>query len=187
MTIHAVSGLGWVAAQPAIAVGVAFAASVYVAWIFDRHRRERRQDEARFRLLLDGVKDYAILMLDPDGRVASWTTAAERIFGWRSEEIVGRHVADLSPAEDRGAGMPARHVAVTVDEGRFEDWGWRVRRDGSAFWADVVLTAIRDDAERLRGICAVTRDMTERQRSSASCCAWCCACSGDKAPRSSPR
>ena len=164
VTIHAVSGLGWVAAQPAIAVGVAFAASVYVAWIFDRHRRERRQDEARFRLLLDGVKDYAILMLDPDGRVASWTTAAERIFGWRTEEIVGRHVADLYPTEDRGVGMPARHVAVTVDEGRFEDWGWRVRRDGSAFWADVVMTAICDDAGRLRGICAVTRDMTERQR-----------------------
>jgi two-component system, sensor histidine kinase and response regulator len=171
VTTYVITGLVGVALQPAIAVGVAFAASVYVAWVFERHRIEQKHAEAvlseseeRFRLLLDGVKDYAILMLDPDGRVESWTSAAERIFGWSAEEIVGRHVSDFYPRDAVGDGAPARHVTVTLAEGRLEDWGWRVRKDGSVFWADVVMTALRDSLGQLQGICAVTRDMTERQR-----------------------
>jgi PAS domain S-box-containing protein len=131
-----------------------------------RHRAEEelRQGEERFRLLVSGVKDYAILMLDPDGRVVSWNAGAERIKGYRSDEIVGKHFSVFYPAEEVERGKPESMLTVAAEQGRIEDEGWRIRKDGSRFWADVVITALRDDRGRLRGFGKVTRDMTDRRR-----------------------
>ena len=125
---------------------------------------ELRTSEERFRLLVDGVRDYAIFLLDPAGFVTSWNQGAERIKGYRAQEIVGRHFSTFYQADDAAAGEPARGLRVAEQEGRFEAEGWRVRRDGSRFWASVVITALRDEAGRLRGFAKVTRDITERKR-----------------------
>jgi PAS domain S-box-containing protein len=133
----------------------------------DRARRsdsDLRTSEERFHLLVDSVKDYAIFMLDPHGRVTSWNQGAARIKGYRAEEVIGRHFSIFYPAEAIAAGEPARGLALAVDEGRFAAEGWRVRKDGSLFWASVVITALRDDDGRLRGFAKVTRDITERKR-----------------------
>jgi PAS domain S-box-containing protein len=113
---------------------------------------------------VDGVRDYAIFLLDPAGFVTSWNQGAERIKGYRAEEIVGRHFSTFYQADDAAAGEPARGLRVAEQEGRFEAEGWRVRMDGSRFWASVVITALRDEAGRLRGFAKVTRDITERKR-----------------------
>jgi len=130
-----------------------------------RHKAEEalRASEERFRLLVTGVKDYAILMLDPEGRVASWNAGAERIKGYHAEEILGKHFSVFYPAEEVERGKPHFELKVAAREGRIEDEGWRVRRDGSQFWANVVITALRDEKGRLRGFGKVTRDMTERR------------------------
>jgi PAS domain S-box-containing protein len=125
--------------------------------------RERAVEEP-FRLLLDNVKDYAIITLDPQGRVTSWNPAAERIKGYRAEEIIGQHFSRFYPPEDVDAGKPERELAAAVAEGRMEDEGWRVRKDGSQFWANVVITALRDKSGALRGFGKVTRDVTERMQ-----------------------
>jgi PAS domain S-box-containing protein len=126
--------------------------------------RERRgaleRSEERFRLLVDSVVDYAIFLLDLDGRVVSWNTGAERLKGYRADEIVGRHYSLFYPDEYRAVDLPARLLRQARDEGRAEHRGWRVRRDGSRFWADVVITALRDDDGTLTGFAKVTRDMT---------------------------
>lgn len=131
-----------------------------------RHKAEEelRQSEERFRLLVSGVKDYAILMLDPDGRVVSWNAGAERIKGYCSDEISGKHFSVFYPAEDVERGKPELELKVAAEQGRIEDEGWRVRKDGSRFWANVVIAALRDDRGRLRGFGKVTRDMTDRRR-----------------------
>jgi PAS domain S-box-containing protein len=131
-----------------------------------RHKAEGalRAGEERFRLLVTGVKDYAILMLDPEGRVASWNAGAERIKGYHAEEILGKHFSVFYPAEEVERGKPHFELKVAAREGRIEDEGWRVRKDGSQFWANVVITALRDEKGRLRGFGKVTRDMTERRR-----------------------
>jgi len=131
-----------------------------------RHKAEEalRAGEERFRLLVTGVKDYAILMLDPEGRVASWNVGAERIKGYHAEEILGKHFSVFYPAEEVERGKPHFELKVAAREGRIEDEGWRVRKDGSQFWANVVITALRDERGRLRGFGKVTRDMTERRR-----------------------
>ena len=121
----------------------------------------QRIDEEHFRLLVDGVRDYAIIMLDPDGRVASWNPGAERIKGYRAEEIIGRHGSIFYPPEDIAAGKPARLLATALAVGRVEDAGWRVRQDGTRFWATVVITALRDPDGTLRGYAKITRDLTE--------------------------
>jgi PAS domain S-box-containing protein len=123
-----------------------------------------RQSEERFRLLVSEVTDYAILMLDPEGLIASWNTGAERIKGYRSEEIIGQHFSRFYPTEDVERGKPAHELKVASERGRFEDEGWRVRKDGSRFWANVVITALRDGTGRLRGFAKVTRDITEHKR-----------------------
>src|SRR5713101_6566734 len=120
--------------------------------------------EERFRLLVDTVKDYAIFMLDPEGRVASWNTGAERLKGYHAEEILGRHFSCFYPPKDVQAGLPARALETAAAHGRFEDEGWRVRKDGSHFWAHVVLTALRDEAGTLVAFAKVTRDLTEQRR-----------------------
>jgi PAS domain S-box-containing protein len=119
-------------------------------------------------LLVDAVKDYAIILLGPDGRVASWNPGAERIKGYRAEEIIGQHFSCFYADEDIERGKPERELTVAAAQGRLEDEGWRVRKDGSRFWANVVLTALRDEAGGLRGYAKVTRDLTEHRRAEES-------------------
>ncbi|MBV9946301.1 MAG: PAS domain-containing protein, partial [Myxococcales bacterium] len=120
-------------------------------------------DEGSLRLLLDTVKDYAIFRLDRQGRVASWNEGARRIKGYERGEIIGRHLSVFYPPEDVVAQRPARGLAVAAETGRYEDEGWRVRKDGSRFWANVLLTAVRDERGELLGFANVTRDLSERR------------------------
>ncbi|MFB9684353.1 PAS domain-containing sensor histidine kinase [Amycolatopsis plumensis] len=122
-----------------------------------------RESEERFRLLVQGVLDYAIFMLDTGGHISSWNAGAQRIKGYAAEEIIGQHFSVFYPAEDVAAGKPARELEIAVAEGRLEDEGWRLRKDGSRFWANVVITALYDEQGRLHGFGKVTRDMTERR------------------------
>ena len=119
-----------------------------------------RWTEESFRLMVESVTDYAIVMLDPEGLVVSWNTGAERIEGYPAEEIVGRHFSQFYPSEDVSNGKPRRDLEVAAAKGRFADEGWRVRKDGSTFWANVVFTAIRDQTGNLRGFAKLTRDLT---------------------------
>src|SRR5213078_995835 len=105
------------------------------------------------RLMVDTVQDYAIILLDPEGRVVSWNAGAQRIKGYRAEEIVGQHFSRLYPREAIDRGWPAEELRRAAAEGRFEDEGWRVRKDGSRFWANVIITALKDEAGQLRGFC----------------------------------
>jgi PAS domain S-box-containing protein len=124
-----------------------------------------QQSEERFRLLVEKVKDYAIFALDTEGKVASWNIGAERIKGYRPEEIIGKHFSVFYPPEDIAAGKPENELQVATAEGRFEDvGGWRVRKDGSRFFANVVISAIHDADGVLRGFTKVTRDITDRMR-----------------------
>ena len=117
-----------------------------------KHIEEQlRWTEESFRLMVESVTDYAIVMLDPEGLVVSWNAGAERIKGYSAEEIVGQHFSRFYLQEDIQSGKPQRDLDVVADQGQFEDEGWRVRKDGSAFWANVVFTAIRDQRGRLRG------------------------------------
>ena len=120
--------------------------------------------EVSFRLLVESVRDYAIFMLDPEGRVTTWNRGAELIKGYRAEEIVGKHFSRFYPPEDIEARKPDRELETATTTGRCEDEGWRVRKDGSRFWASVVITAVRDPHGKLRGFVKVTRDLTERRR-----------------------
>lgn len=124
---------------------------------------ELRQSEQRFRLLLQSVIDYAIYMLDIDGRVTSWNAGAERFKGYAAEEILGEHFSRFYTQEDREAGIPRIALETARREGRFEAEGWRVRKDGSRFWASVIIDPIRDDDGKLIGFAKVTRDLTERR------------------------
>jgi PAS domain S-box-containing protein len=121
-----------------------------------------RQSEERFKLLVEAVQDYAIFMLDPSGNVASWNAGAQRIKGYMAAEIIGKHFSIFYPQADLQRGKPAWELRVAAKEGRFEDEGWRIRKDGSRFWASVVITAIRDESGQLIGFGKVTRDFTER-------------------------
>src|SRR5437867_1382578 len=134
--------------------------------ITDRRQAEAslRTSEERLRLLLGGVRDYAIYMLDPTGHVVSWNRGAEQIKGYRAEEIIGQHFSRFYTQEDVAAGKPQHALQVAAAEGRYEQENWRIRKDGSRFWADVVITPVRDDRGTLLGFAKVTRDLTERQR-----------------------
>ncbi len=123
-----------------------------------------RQSEELFRLLVESVRDYAIFLLDPEGRITSWNAGGERLKGYRREEIVGRHFSVFYPPGDIAAGKPEEKLRIAAAEGRVEDEGWRVRKDGSQFWANVVLTALRDDTGTLIGFAKVTRDLTSRRQ-----------------------
>ena len=122
-----------------------------------------RESEERFRLLLENVRD-AIFMIDPEGFVTSWNAAAERIKGYQAHEILGKHLSCFYPRAEIERGKPQQNLTIAAAEGRFKDEGWRVRKDGSRFWASVVITAVRDDSGKLRGFSKVTRDITERKR-----------------------
>ncbi len=116
-----------------------------------------------FRLLVQSIVDYAIYMLDPDGNVTSWNAGAERIKGFQTDEIVGKHFSNFYTEEDREAGVPAKVLATARKEGRFEGEGWRVRKDGSRFWASVVIDRINGEDGELLGFAKITRDMTDRR------------------------
>jgi len=132
----------------------------------ERQRAEdtQRLSEMRFRLLVEGVKDYAIYMLSPDGIVVSWNVGAERTKGYSAEEILGRHHSMFWTEEDRLAGRPERLLEEATAHGRVDEEGWSVRKDGSRFWSFVSVTALRDPAARLIGFAKVTHDLTERRR-----------------------
>jgi len=121
------------------------------------------ESERRFRMLVEGVVDYAIYMLDPSGIVTNWNAGGERLKGYTADEIVGQHFSRFYTKEDRGAGLPARVLEAAAREGRYESEGWRVRKDGSRFWALVVVDAIRNKNGTLEGFAKVTRDITERR------------------------
>jgi PAS domain S-box-containing protein len=123
-----------------------------------------RQSEERFRLMIESVQDYAIFMLDPDGRVATWNLGAERIKGYKSSEIIGKHFSEFYSSEDVERGKPAIELQIAIEKGRVEDEGWRVRKDRSHFWANVVITALLDDDGTLRGFAKITRDMTDKRQ-----------------------
>ena len=129
-----------------------------------RAEEELRLKEERFRLMVSEIKDYAIFMLDPDGKVISWNAGAERIKGYSSEEILGQHFSRFYPADDLNRDKAAAELKFAAKEGRIEDEGWRVRKDGSLFWANVVITALRDEGGRLLGFVKVTRDISESKR-----------------------
>ena len=132
-----------------------------------RHEEALQRSEERFRLLVDGVQDYAIYMLSPDGMVTSWNAGARRIKGYETAEILGKHFSRFYSAEDVGAGKPWGELAMAREHGRAEDEGWRVRRDGTRFWARTVLTALRDADATLRGFAKVTQDLTQQRQSAA--------------------
>ena len=163
--------------------GTRFWANVIVTSVYDRRgelrgfakvtrdlttRREAeerlRQSEEMFRLLVASVRDYAIFLLDPQGHILTWNAGAERIKGYTPAEIIGRHFSTFYPEEDVRDGKPERELEVATRIGSVEDEGWRIRRDGTRFWANVIITAVFDDHRRLRGFAKVTRDMTERKR-----------------------
>ena len=121
------------------------------------------QSEHVFRLLVESTTDYAIFLLTPDGRVASWNRGAERIKQYKAEEIVGKHFSIFYPPEDLVNGKPEMELRIAADTGRFEDDGWRLRKDGSRFWANVVISAVRDDDGTLLGFGKITRDVTDRR------------------------
>ncbi|HWM49562.1 MAG TPA: PAS domain S-box protein [Xanthobacteraceae bacterium] len=122
-----------------------------------------RESERQFRLLVSGVTDYALYMLDPNGIITNWNTGAERIKGYRADEIIGQHFSRFYTDSERAAGMPARSLHVAATQGRCESEGWRVRKDGTVFWANAVLDAIRDENGELVGFAKITRDITERR------------------------
>jgi PAS domain S-box-containing protein len=125
---------------------------------------ELRQSEEMFRLLVASVKEYAIFLLDPGGHVMTWNAGAERIKGYKPRDIIGHHFSEFYMEEDIRDGKPARELVIARERGSVEDEGWRLRKDGSRFWANVVITAIFDGKGDLRGFTKVTRDMTERRR-----------------------
>ncbi|MDB5792340.1 MAG: hybrid sensor histidine kinase/response regulator [Massilia sp.] len=162
--------------------GTRFWASVVIDPIYDEHhtllgyakitrditaKREAekalRASEERFRLLVQGVTDYAIYMLSPQGEVSNWNVGAERIKGYMADEIVGQHFSRFYTEEDRVGGLPRHALGTAEREGRYEAEGWRLRKDGTRFWAHVVIDAIRDDHGKLIGFAKITRDLTEKK------------------------
>ncbi len=120
--------------------------------------------EDSFRLLVESVKDYAIIMLDPAGHVVSWNAGAERFKGYRAEEIIGKHFSCFYTPEAIQRGLPEEELKKATQDGRFEDESWRVRKNGEKFWANVTISALRGPDGQLRGFAKVTRDLTERKR-----------------------
>ena len=171
--------------KPADAVGLALFClmGVFMSVVAERYGRSREraaaaekelalqrskaalaESEERFRLLVEGAKDHAIFMLDPEGRVASWNSGAQSIKGYTEQEIIGRHISCFYVPEDVEHGEPERLLKAAAERGTVEDEGWRVRKDGSRFWAEVALSVLRDDAGRILGFSKVTRNITEHKR-----------------------
>src|SRR5438876_879008 len=139
----------------------------------DRERPSRQRprpaapnwrSEEQFKLLVDSVVDYAIFMLDAEGYVISWNAGARNIKGYSAEEIIGKHFSAFYPADAIARKWPEHELRCASQVGRFEDEGWRVRKDGTLFWANVIITALYDADHKLRGFAKVTRDLTDRKR-----------------------
>jgi len=130
----------------------------------DFYLSKLKESEERFRLLIETVKDYAIFMINPDGYVTSWNKGAEHVKGYSSEEIIGKHISVFYTAEELERGEPEYNLQMAKEQGRFEGEGWRVRKDGSRFWADFILTPFYDDSKKIIGFVKVTRDETERKK-----------------------
>src|ERR1700710_69694 len=133
--------------------------------VTERKKQENAllDSESKFRMLVGGVTDYALYMLDPTGIISNWNSGGQRIKGYAPEEIIGQHFSRFYTDADRAAGRPARALKIAQDSGRYEEEGWRVRKDGSFFWASVVIDPIRDEAGELLGFAKITRDLTERR------------------------
>ncbi|MEO6445105.1 MAG: PAS domain S-box protein [Gemmatimonadaceae bacterium] len=129
-----------------------------------QEKQRAKQEAEQLRLLVHGTAEYAIFMLDAKGIVLTWNSGAERLTGYQADEIIGQHFSRFYPSDAIETGWPAHELNVAAAEGRFEDEGWRIRKDGSRFWANVVITALHDEAGSLRGFSKITRDMTERKR-----------------------
>ncbi|KAA5544874.1 PAS domain-containing sensor histidine kinase [Adhaeribacter rhizoryzae] len=129
-----------------------------------RINEELKESEEKYRLLINSVQDYAILMLNPEGLITSWNVGAERINGYQANEIIGKHISVFYPREAIENGYPQFELAQAIENGRFEDEGWRLRKDGTAFWANVILTPVYNTDKRLLGFAKITRDLTERRR-----------------------
>jgi PAS domain S-box-containing protein len=138
-----------------------------------RHRdydEELRRNEESYRLLVDGVRDYALYMLDAEGRIATWNSGAERITGYTAEEAIGRTAELILPPEDTASGKQRQMIEIAARTGRYEEQGWRRRKDGTLYWAALVLTAIRDKSGTLLGFAKVSHDMTEQKRFEQALC-----------------
>jgi formate hydrogenlyase transcriptional activator len=146
--------------------GEIYAIGGIVTDITGRKRAEAalRESEERFRLLVEGVQDYAIFMLNPEGMVVTWNTGATRIKGYRAEEVLGQHFSLFYEPDDIDRGKPEQDLRVAAATGRFEDEGWRLRKGGARFWANIIITAIRNSEGKILGFSKVTRDLTERRR-----------------------
>ena len=131
------------------------------------HEEDLRRSEERFRLLVEGVSEYAIFMLDPNGRVSTWNMGAERIKGYAADEIIGQHFSIFYPQDVKDSGWPDHELQVAAETGKFVDTGWRLRKDGTTFWANVTITALRDEAGQLLGFAKLTRDLTQAKRAEA--------------------
>jgi two-component system, NtrC family, sensor kinase len=138
----------------------------FVEDITQRKRAEKalRDSEERLRLVIEGVKDYAIFMLDKNGYVASWNSGAEKILGYEAQEIIGQSFEYFFPDDEIAQSWPFQGLKIAISVGRFEVEGWRIRKDGSKFWANVITTALYDENGNLQGFCKVTRDITERKQ-----------------------
>jgi PAS domain S-box-containing protein len=148
--------------KPLVPAVVRAKVAAFAALFAEKEAARRQADQ--FRLLVQATTDYAIFMLDPRGRVVTWNAGAERIKGFRADEIIGQHFSRFYPQDAIDRGWPPEELRRAEAGGRFEDEGWRVRKDGSRFWANVVITALRDDKGRLQGFSKVTRDLTERRQ-----------------------
>jgi formate hydrogenlyase transcriptional activator len=146
--------------------GKIYATGSVVTDITERKRVQEalEQNEERFRMLVEDMQDYALYMVDPSGTVVTWNAGAARIKGYKAEEILGEHFSCFYEAIDIELGRPGRTLKMAATSGRFEDEGWRIRKDGSRFWANVITTAIRDNEGKLKGFSNITRDLTERKR-----------------------
>ena len=133
-------------------------------------KQRARREADQLRLLVQATADYAIFMLDPKGNILTWNSGAERLQGYKAEEVIGQPFSRFYPQEAIDRGWPAHELRVAQAEGRFEDEGWRVRKDGSRFWANVVITALHDEQSHLHGFSKITRDLTERKRSEENSC-----------------
>ncbi len=127
-----------------------------------RDNTDRREAEMRYRILIEGVTDYAIYSLDKNGNITSWNSGAQRIKKYTAEEIIGKHFSQFYTKEDAEAGLPAKVLETAATTGHYEGEGWRVRKDGSKFWSSVVVTPLRDEAGELIGYSKITRDVTDR-------------------------
>jgi PAS domain S-box-containing protein len=129
----------------------------------DAAQAQQKDEVELLRLLVANLKDYAIIMLDPKGNVVSWSGAAEQLKGWKAPEIIGQHFSRFYPPEDVQKGKTEAELRLAAQDGRFEDEGWRVRKDGTRFWANVIITCLRGSDGQVRGFGKVTRDLTERR------------------------